>query len=415
MIYEEFNNSDTLFKPIWFTAFPRRILYNKHTGKIIDSSFGIQKDAEAKKLPVPWPPAPTHLYFQEGNFIVINHLPLTDTTTGKSVIWYNRFELNLSGKVKNSNEILVQTENNKVVNTLNDLDDNKIFSFFSSETSPDSLVKDFDIGFHYRDNKFEEINSGNLNILTTGDVNNFGPMYVNLDHFIIGAATYIENPYYNQIKYLAHFDNKGNLVEKLDLKNLNIGSENESLVQTTLIKNKSGIKILFCVSNIRDNTLDFYLSDGADHYSKTKSLLMNPQLKKGIFLNKLIYVNGNVLCYLIYRETATGLKEAPLWSSWAMLKGEDLGIVTSAKDISLDQDNELKITPNPVSNMMKIEFKDIVSGKLFVYNQMGQLVFQNELNSTKEFNYNVSHLLSGSYRIQFVTDHKILNAQFIKN
>lgn len=108
-------------------------------------------------------------------------------------------------------------------------------------------------------------------------------MYVNLDHFIIGAATYIENPYYNQIKYLAHFDNKGNLVEKLDLKNLNIGSENESLVQTTLIKNKSGIKILFCVSNIRDNTLDFYLSDGADHYSKTKSLLMNPQLKKAYF------------------------------------------------------------------------------------------------------------------------------------
>ncbi|MBK7360402.1 MAG: hypothetical protein IPI96_14385 [Saprospiraceae bacterium] len=59
-------------------------------------------------------------------------------------------------------------------------------------------------------------------------------------------------------------------------------------------------------------------------------------------------MGDNILCYFIHRETATGLSPAPLWSSWIMIKGEDLGVLTANKDVSLDQDNTLKISPNPV-------------------------------------------------------------------
>ena len=97
-----------------------------------------------------------------------------------------------------------------------------------------------------------------------------------------------------------------------------------------------------------------------------------------------------------------------------MIKGEDLGIMTAIKDISLDQENTLKISPNPVSDILKIDFDKVCSGLLNVYNEIGQMVFSKNIEFTKEFNFNAGLLSNGKYNIQFITNNKILNAQFIK-
>ncbi|MBK6698613.1 MAG: T9SS type A sorting domain-containing protein [Saprospiraceae bacterium] len=125
-------------------------------------------------------------------------------------------------------------------------------------------------------------------------------------------------------------------------------------------------------------------------------------------------MSDNILCYFIHRETATRLDPAPLWSSWIMIKGEDLGLLTTNKDLSTEQENLLKISPNPTSDILTIEFDKVISGKLYIYNEIGHLIRSEDLYDVKEYKYNVSEFLDGKYHIQFIDDNKIFNAQFIK-
>ncbi|MBK9728279.1 MAG: T9SS type A sorting domain-containing protein [Saprospiraceae bacterium] len=414
LIHEEYDNTDTFFRPIWFTAYPRRLSFNKRSGDIINSTFGILKDPNARKLPVPFPYGPTHLYYEGTDFIVINHLALTDTTTGKSSVWYNRFVLDQHGKEKENSEMYIPTEYFKISDLLYDFESNSSFCFYSSETHRDTLTKDFDIGFHYMDRKMQILDSGKLNILNTGEENYFGPAFISSDYFVFRSDSFVEQPYYFKFKYLTLFDRKGIPMEKIDLRALNINSTIINTMQSTLIQTKTGPKILSCVHSRTNRTVDFYLSNGAGQFTKTKSFQTDPGTKTEISLIKIEKVGDNILCYFIHRETATRLSPAPLWSSWIMIKGEDLGVLTANKDVSLDQDNTLKISPNPVSDILKIDFDKLSSGLLNVYNENGQLVFSKYIEFAKELNFNAGLLSNGKYNIQFIQDNIVLNAQFIK-
>ena len=74
----------------------------------------------------------------------------------------------------------------------------------------------------------------------------------------------------------------------------------------------------------------------------------------------------------------------------------------------------LKISPNPTSDILTIEFDKVISGSLYIYNEIGHLIRSEDLYNVKEYNYNVSELLDGKYHIQFTNDNNIFNAQFIK-
>ncbi len=414
LIHEEFDNTDTLFRPIWFYGYPRRLSFNKRSGDIISSTFDIPKDPNARRLPVPFPYGPTHLYYEGTDFIVINHLVLTDTTTGKSSVWYNRFVLDQHGKEKENTEMYVPTKYFKVIDALYDFESNSSFCFYSSETHRDTLTKDFEIGFHYMDRKMKILDSGKLNILNTGKENRFGPAFIASDYFIMRSDTSSEQPNYYKIKYLTLFDRKGTPLEKIDLRTLNIDSDNLGLLQPTLIRTTTGPKILFCVHSRNYRTVDFYLSDGSGQFTKTNSFQIDPGTKTEISLIKIERVSDNILCYFTHRETATRLDPAPLWSSWIMIKGEDLGLLTTNKDLSTEQENLLKISPNPTSDILTIEFDKVISGKLYIYNEIGHLIRSEDLYDVKEYKYNVSEFLDGKYHIQFIDDNKIFNAQFIK-
>lgn len=414
LIHEEYDNTDTFFRPIWFSAYPRRLSFNKRSGDIINSTFNISKDPNARKLPVPFPYGPTHLYYEGTDFIVINHLPLTDTTTGKSSVWYNRFVLDQHGKEKDNSEMYVPTKYFKISDALYDFENNSIFCFYSSETHQDTLTRDFDIGFHYMDRKMKILDSGKLSSLNTGEENIFSPAFISSDYFIFRSDTIEQQPYYFKYKYLTLFDRKGTPMEKIDLRGLNINSNNINTMQSTLIQTKTGPRILSCVHSRTNRTIDFYLSDGVGQFTKTKSLQTDPGTKTEISLIKIEKVGNNILCYFIHRETATRLDPAPLWSSWIMIKGEDLGLLTTNKDVSLDQKNMLVLSPNPVSDILKIDFDKVSSGLLNVYNDMGNLVFSKNIEFAKEFNFNVSHFSNGKYNIQFIRENIMLNTQFIK-
>jgi len=416
LIHEEYSKFDTLFKPIWFVASARRMILNKNNGAILDSSFSIPKDPHARRIPVPFPYGPTHLYYNDTNFIVMNHLVLTDTVTGKSSVWYNRIELDLSNKEIGNTELYVPTKYNKLVDGLFNYDNsNNTFCTYTSETHPDSVVQqDFDIGYYYMDRNLNILTSGNLNILRTDDANQFGPAYISEDHFIFSSGFYRENPYYFKSLAFILFDRLGNPIEKIDLRLLESDSKKARFTLATFLKTSEGPRILICVHSVTQNILEIYISDGLGNINKTNTFFIDPGTKTEILINKLDLVGTNLLCNFIYRENLTGLNESPLWSSWVMIKGEDIGILTTNKDVSLDKGTILKVSPNPVNEYLTIEFDKIYSGLLNIHNELGQLIFSTKLKNDKKYYYDASVLINGYYSIQFITDNKILKSQFIK-
>ena len=416
LIHEEYSKFDTFFKPIWFVASARRMILNKNNGAILDSSFSIPKDPHARRIPVPFPYGPTHLYYNDTNFIVINHLVLTDTLTGKSSIWYNRIVLDLSNKEIGNTELYVPTKYHKLVDGLFNYDNsNNTFCTYTSEAHPDSVVQqDFDIGYYYMDRNLNILTSGNLNNIRTDDANQFGPAYLSEDHFIFGSGFYQENPYYFQSLAFILYDRFGNPIEKIDLRPLESNSKKARFTLATFLKTTKGPRILICVHSVTKNILEIYISDGLGNINKTNTFFIDPGTKTEILINKIDLVGNNLLCNFIYRENRTGLNEAPLWSSWVMIKGEDIGVLTAQKDVSLDKGNILKILPNPVNETLTIEFDKAYSALLNIYNEIGQLIFSTKLKNYKEFNYDTSVLLNGYYSVQLITDNKILKSQFVK-
>lgn len=416
LIHEEYSKFDTLFKPIWLVASARRMILNKNNGLVLGSSFSIPKDSLARRIPVPFPYGPTHLYYNDTNFIVINHLGLNDNMTGKGVIWYNRIVLDDSNKEIGNTELYVPTKYHKLVDGLFNYDNsNNIFCTYTSETHPDSMIqRDFDIGYYYMDKNLNILTSGNLNILKTADANQYGQYFVSEDNFIFGSNFYQENPYYFKPLDMTIFNRFGNPIEKIDLRPLMINSKMTSFALATILKTSKGLRILFCVHTVTKNSLEIYISDGLGNINKTNSFMINPGTKTEILINKLDIIGNNLLCNFIYRENGTGLKESPLWSSWVMIKGEDIGIITSNKDVSQDINNELKISPNPVNENVRIEFSQTKSGMLNIYNNIGELVYSVKIKEENEFTYNTQKLIAGVYSVQLITDNEIIKSQFVK-
>jgi len=416
LIHEEYSKFDTLFKPIWFVASARRMILNKRNGAILGSTFSIPKDSNARRIPVPFPYGPTHIYHNDTNFIIINHLDLNDTLIGKGSIWYNRIVLDDSNKEIDNTELYVPTKYHKLVDGLfNYNNSNNTFCTYTSETHPDSMIqKDFDIGYHYMDRNLNIITSGKLNNLKTDDANSFGPYYISDDYFIYGSSFYKENPYSFKTFAFTLFDRLGNPIEKIDLRPLESNSVNDRFTLATFVKTTKGPRILICLHSVAKNILETYISDGLGNLNNTNTFIIDPGTKTEILINKLDIVGNNLLCNFIYRENRTGLNEAPLWSSWVMIKGEDIGILTRNKDVSLDNENIIKISPNPVNEKLKLEFDKIYSGLLNIYDELGQLIYSTKLRNDKEVNYDASELINGFYSVQFITDNKILKSQFIK-
>ena len=181
-----------------------------------------------------------------------------------------------------------------------------------------------------------------------------------------------------------------------------------------VLKTTKGPRILICVHSVTKNIVETYISDGLGNINKTNTFFIDPGAKTEILINKLDIVGNNLLLNFIYRENRTGLNESPLWSSWIMIKGEDIGILTTNKDVSLSSESILKISPNPTSDILTIEFDNVTSGKLQIYNEIGHLISSKDLYDVKNYNYNVSELVDGKYHIKFIDDNKIYNAQFIK-
>ena len=84
--------------------------------------------------------------------------------------------------------------------------------------------------------------------------------------------------------------------------------------------------------------------------------------------------------------------------------------------VDLNKNNTLKIQPNPTSDFLTITRKDISSGIISIYDNLGRLVIQSFMNEI-QLRLNVKHLTKGIYRLCYVDEfsgkHEV--SSFIKN
>ena len=140
--------------------------------------------------------------------------------------------------------------------------------------------------------------------------------------------------------------------------------------------------------------------------------------KFGLMKYLFFYDNENLPIGLCHDGLASGLRcySDPNFGSY------ETGIVDSCYWIydptsvaEINNENSLKLWPNPANNELNIQFTSTV-GELSIYNINGQLVKQ--INSPNNHNTNImidiSDLPAGIYNLVGIENEKVLNSKFIK-
>ncbi len=92
------------------------------------------------------------------------------------------------------------------------------------------------------------------------------------------------------------------------------------------------------------------------------------------------------------------------------------GKTTNTLDIA---DNSFTIYPNPVNNILNIDFSTKFTGKIEVFNSMGRKVLLKKVENTGRYTFDISSLMPGAYFLRTI-DSKANNGQvktirFLKN
>jgi len=97
-----------------------------------------------------------------------------------------------------------------------------------------------------------------------------------------------------------------------------------------------------------------------------------------------------------------------------MYFGNDLSALES---ISENPRNAVLLFPNPVNDQLNIRCESIFDQivKVKIFNAVGSIILQQNLDNNNSASINVSHLHQGLYFCQVNTEHKLSTIQFIKN
>ncbi|MFA5416973.1 MAG: T9SS type A sorting domain-containing protein [Bacteroidales bacterium] len=94
---------------------------------------------------------------------------------------------------------------------------------------------------------------------------------------------------------------------------------------------------------------------------------------------------------------------------------DDFGTQYLGVDETLDQPKRLKIFPNPVEDLLQVEYNQKSQQAVYaIYDLYGRLLRSGNTNTSSQFTINVSELKSGLYVISVLDDHHQSSGRFIK-
>ena len=124
--------------------------------------------------------------------------------------------------------------------------------------------------------------------------------------------------------------------------------------------------------------------------------IKNPSIITGIYLWRTEFLSNNeiLLCFNILKNNE--FNKRTNFTYYYNFNMEDLGIITKTNEVVIE-DNNFEISPNPIKDYFKLEFKYSFSGKLELFNINGKIVIKKLYFNTKKTQIDISNFKKGMY------------------
>jgi len=218
------------------------------------------------------------------------------------------------------------------------------------------------------------------------------------DIILIGDYKEKINSKNNTGYFYCNVDYQGNIKEMIFHKDENGFPVNFPSIGTKL-KYEDGI---FIVSRIQSQDkhwgLNFYKSDGNGNLILKKSLKIDLKNHKPTPYYVSQMNKGDILLGCEDRNTDLSSEVNPA-NVFMLIPGKDLDIKTSTNE-KIREKKEISIFPNPTKNVLNLVFPSYFSGKIILYNNVGDLIKTKNIENLKEINLDVSSLSPGVYFVE---------------
>ena len=127
-----------------------------------------------------------------------------------------------------------------------------------------------------------------------------------------------------------------------------------------------------------------------------------------------IDANGSVDAMTVYNNA---LYVGGGFDSAGGVSAKNIAMWTSPSAVQeLNQNNEIRIYPNPVSNVLFVQTQGIIGGNYSIYNEIGQRIEDGDLNSLQKISIDVSSFSSGIYFVRVTANNgRVYNGKFIRS
>lgn len=232
---------------------------------------------------------------------------------------------------------------------------------------------------------------------------NSGIAYIDANNILLRSTTDIGKNgllYYKESSTL--LKSSGEFIESTDFNNYELSDKNSDTAEMTYLPKSKQTVLINIRKKVPTKTFDMEIiaTKGKGAFELLKTLTIDNTGAMGIY-DVTSIGDSSLLCRYKYVDfiSKNEYKHDVKWSIWAMFPMDVLGIVTSDKEVNVQ--NNIKYFPNPANNFLNIQFEHEHIGKILLYNMQGQEVkSQNILNYGKQWQISTFGLAEGFYMAQ---------------
>jgi len=391
-----------------------RIL-NSMTGKIIDSSFVDMQDSTAMILSKSYP------IYKLNSSTNIDSLTFQyiQGYNNKKTDYYNRnihaYTLDSKGHLHDTKETSFDSimpimyhepptllEDNTFISTLH---------AFNGYNSLDSTYK-----YRYFINKFDR----DLNLLNSAEItgilkfkNRYRLTQRYVDNEIIAFDYRNEPELFNWKNYYYIFDYYGNIIDSI-----NTRPDNSDDFFAGTIQRISQDEFLIAGSNLaaadKDFTLNFYKKKIGEPLKLVKNIKLGPQYYLAVIEKIIKLENGD---YLLFGTSGAKKYNSAFnqWPFWMYISGKDLEGGVGVDDIK-DDEISFEIYPNPASDRLNIKFRNLFTGKIEIFDEMGNIAIGKSVTKGEKVDLEISFIPKGFYFVRAIAKDQIYKpVRFVKD
>jgi len=262
-----------------------------------------------------------------------------------------------------------------------------------------------------------DIFNNKLQLLFTKEIK--GLEYENNKYTSI-SIKYIDNQFFiietndaiNEVIYLYTFS--GILINKFNVKT----SENNVIYYTTVNKINDGTFLLtgttYNSKPGKYNYLHFFnfSQDSKMELLKRYRILPESHILETNYIEQLAnndIILGGIHSYIEF-EFGEYKRKSGNWHTLMRIKSEDLGLYNSIIDSDSKSLDKLKLTPNPVNNLLKVNSEKIKINKIEIFNNIGELVIKEMHENVNTLTIDISSLNKGIYFIKAYNKKNMLES-----